>query len=156
METFISQKEVIRVPMTRQQYNDYRGWKLPEDEDGEDEGYLIEYLDGSQSNHEAHQGYISWTPKDVSDRNCISTSGPFDVGMALKHLQNGNQVSRQGWNGPGQYISRNDPHDHSRMSLPYLYIATVTGDKVPWLASQTDLLAKDWFLVKGDRQLTGK
>jgi len=33
------------------------------------------------------------------------------------------------------------------MTLPYIYMRTVQGDFVPWLASQTDLLAEDWYIV---------
>ena len=36
------------------------------------------------------------------------------------------------------------------MGLPYLYIKTVDGKLVPWLASQTDLLAEDWIEVEVD------
>lgn len=36
------------------------------------------------------------------------------------------------------------PDAHSKMSLPYIYMSTVSGDLVPWLASQTDVLADDW------------
>jgi hypothetical protein len=32
------------------------------------------------------------------------------------------------------------------MTLPFIFISTVQGDLVPWLASQTDLLADDWAL----------
>jgi len=62
-----SHKKVIRFVMTRLHYNNYRNWKLPEDEDGSDEGYLVEYLDGSKPNHHAHKGYISWSPKKQFD-----------------------------------------------------------------------------------------
>ena len=34
--------------------------------------------------------------------------------------------------------------EHSKMTLPYIYIETVQGDMVPWAASQTDILAEDW------------
>lgn len=34
------------------------------------------------------------------------------------------------------------------MTLPYIFITTVQGDRVPWLASQTDLLAEDWLLLE--------
>jgi hypothetical protein len=55
--------------------------------------------------------------------------------------------SRRGWNGPGQFIELQVPDQHSKMTLPYIFITTVQGDRVPWLASQTDLLAKDWYIV---------
>jgi hypothetical protein len=55
--------------------------------------------------------------------------------------------SRRGWNGPGQFIELQIPDEHSKMTLPYWFITTVQGDRVPWLASQTDLLAEDWYIV---------
>lgn len=57
--------------------------------------------------------------------------------------------SRRGWNGPGQFIELQVPDEHSKMTRPYLFITTVQGDRVPWLASQTDLLANDWYIVEG-------
>lgn len=66
-EIYISHKKVTRIPMTHQQYNDYRGWVLPANEDGSDEGYLVEYLDGGKPNHPDHEGYISWSPKEQFD-----------------------------------------------------------------------------------------
>ena len=62
-------KTVYAVPMNRQEYNDYRGWTLPENEDGADEGYLVEYADGGKSNDSRHVGYISWSPADVFNRS---------------------------------------------------------------------------------------
>jgi hypothetical protein len=39
------------------------------------------------------------------------------------------------------------PDAHSKMTLPYIYMRTAQGDLVPWLASQTDMLALDWEVV---------
>ena len=56
--------------MTRQEYNDYRGWQLPADEDGDDDGFLVDYFDGGRANDSRHAGYyISWSPKDVFERS---------------------------------------------------------------------------------------
>lgn len=66
---------------------------------------------------------------------------------ALWKLKEGFMVSRSGWNGPNQWVMLQEPDENSKMSLPYIYIRTVQGDLVPWLASQTDLLADDWFIV---------
>ncbi len=71
----------------------------------------------------------------------------MNFGGALEELENGQAVARVGWNGPGQYLELQVPDEHSKMTLPYIYIITVQGDLVPWLASQTDLLAKDWRVV---------
>jgi hypothetical protein len=64
---YIGTKMTMATPMTRLAYNQYRGWELPADENGADEGYLVEYLDGGASNHPDHKGYISWSPKAVHD-----------------------------------------------------------------------------------------
>lgn len=62
--------------MTRQEYNDYRGWELPADEDGSDEGYLVEYVGGGQPNMpDKHKGYISWSPRDVFESSYQSQLG---------------------------------------------------------------------------------
>ena len=67
MKVFKSHKEVSPTPMSRQDWVEYRGWELPADEDGTDEGYLVEYLDGGKPNHPDHKGYISWSPKEQFD-----------------------------------------------------------------------------------------
>lgn len=66
---------------------------------------------------------------------------------ALIYLKGGSSVTRLGWNGPGQKITLQRPDENSKMTLPYIYITTVQGDLVPWLASQTDILADDWQVV---------
>lgn len=88
----------------------------------------------------------------------------MDFGSALHALRNGHKVTRSGWNGRGMFIylvpaaaypaSRNTagtmlgefPED----MVPYReYIAmkTAQNDVVPWVASQTDMLAVDWELA---------
>lgn len=71
MQHYIGTKQIKAQPMTRAAYNEYRGWELPADEEGSDEGYLVEYLDGGQANHPNHEGYISWSPKAVFERAYI-------------------------------------------------------------------------------------
>ena len=66
MKRFNALKKVNATPMTRQAYNDYRGWTLPEDENGDDEGYLTEDIDGP-INTDEFMGYVSWTPKAMFD-----------------------------------------------------------------------------------------
>jgi len=71
----------------------------------------------------------------------------FGIGKAVKEMQNGKRVQREGWNGPDQYLELQVPDENSKMTLSYVYIQTVQGDLVPWLCSQTDLLATDWQLA---------
>lgn len=69
------------------------------------------------------------------------------IGWAVEALREGFKVQRSNWNGPGQYLELQVPDEHSKMTLPYIYIRTVQRDLVPWLASQTDILALDWRKV---------
>lgn len=71
-----------------------------------------------------------------------------DFGWALEALRSGRKVTREGWNGKGQFLELQVPNEHSKMTLPYIYITTVNGNRVPWLASQTDMLAEDWELAE--------
>lgn len=64
------------------------------------------------------------------------------------------KIARKGWNGKGMWLELQVPDANSKMTLPYIFmvipVATVDGrgfDRVPWLASQTDLLANDWIEV---------
>ncbi|KKM92472.1 hypothetical protein LCGC14_1218020 [marine sediment metagenome] len=68
----------------------------------------------------------------------------FDFGEALKMLRLGFGVARVEWNGPEQSLHLQTPDEGSKMTLPYIYIKTVQFELVPWLASQTDMLAEDW------------
>jgi hypothetical protein len=68
MQRYQSKKIVLAKPMTRRMYNLYRGWDLPLDEEGNDEGYLVEYPDSNKANHSEHKCYISWSPKEVFDK----------------------------------------------------------------------------------------
>lgn len=66
---------------------------------------------------------------------------------ALEQIKRGHKMKRTGWNGPDQFVEIQRPDDHSKMTLPYVYICTQQGDLVPWLVSQGDLMAEDWEYV---------
>ena len=69
------------------------------------------------------------------------------IGWAVKQMQDGQKVSRSGWNGKNMYLMLQVPDANSKMTLPYVYMYTAQGDLVPWLCSQTDLLAADWGIA---------
>lgn len=71
----------------------------------------------------------------------------MNFGGALQALKDGERVARAGWNGKGMWLKLQRPDVTSKMTLPYIYMSTVTGDLVPWLASQTDILADDWSIL---------
>lgn len=69
-------------------------------------------------------------------------------GDAIRALKNGHRVTRAGWNGKGMWLALQRPDIGSKMTLPFIYMKTADDQLVPWLASQTDVLADDWMVVK--------
>jgi hypothetical protein len=109
-------------------------------------------------------GYVSWSPKDVFEKayqpiTAMSFSG------ALAALKAGKKVCRAGWNGKGMFLFFNPgsevkvtegrplaasfPVGTECKMLPYIMMKTAALDLqfVPWLASQTDILADDWMII---------
>lgn len=68
----------------------------------------------------------------------------YDFSDALNAIKVGRRMMRIGWNGKGMYVEIQKPDVNSKMSLPYIYMRTAQRALVPWVASQTDLLANDW------------
>ena len=58
------------------------------------------------------------------------------------------KIERAGWNGKGQWVSIKRPSEGSDMTVPYLYIHTVSGDLVPWVPSQSDQFGNDWRVIE--------
>lgn len=156
MKSYIGTKIINAKPMNRLEYNQFRGWELPKDENGADEGYLVEYDDGGHGNTSEYKGYVSWSPKDVFDRayNC---SGEMTFGDALLKLKYGYKVCRSGWNGKGMFlfvasgdresVAQIAPGHDNYTSQPYIAMKTAKNTVVPWLCSQDDVLAGDWSVV---------
>ena len=114
------------------------------------DGYKVVYPQPDGSTYE------SWSPKDVFEKAYRVTSG-MTFGLAIEALKKGYKVARSGWNGKGIFIELQVPDINSKMTSPYIFIDT-TGletnnpnapkSRVPWLASQTDMLADDWQIIK--------
>jgi hypothetical protein len=150
-EFFLGIKMVKAEPMTRRAYNDYRGWELPSDEDGDDAGFLVEYLDGGKANMPDRKGYVSWSPADVFERSYRLMRG-VTFGYAIEVLKRGGRVARKGWNGKGMWLEYVKPQyevdlPYIRMSYPVNSGVYPIGARVPWLASQTDMLNEDWIVL---------
>lgn len=148
MKTYIGTKIIDARPMTRGEYNIFRGWQIPENENPKDEGYLVKYPDG----------YISWSPKSVFEeayRECYSM--PF--GLAVEAMKKGKKVKRKGWNGKNQYIQlatgisykSSDGEivncEHDAIGNKAIAFVGTSGVQMGWLASQADMLADDWVFV---------
>lgn len=168
LQQYIGVKRINAVPMTREEYNELRGWTVPADENPDDKGYLVEYVDGGKPNHPDYSGYISWSPKNVFERayrpvTCMT------FGLAIEAMKQGAKVARAGWNGKGMWLSlsgygvRDVPagafwsennsayaaaQGGSAKVLPCITMKTATEEiLMGWLASQTDMLAEDWCIV---------
>lgn len=74
----------------------------------------------------------------------------MDFQDALTLLKTGHRVGRSGWNGKGMYLflikswTFTDGEQDNLPNLPFIAMKTATNEVVPWLASQTDILAEDW------------
>ncbi len=111
-------------------------------------GYFVVYVDNQDQ-------YTSYSPAEPFESG-YTLSGNMNFGGAIEAMKQGSKVARKGWNGKGIFIQIQFPDEHSKMTSPYIYINT-TGlqtdnpdapkSLVPWLASQTDMLAEDWEIV---------
>jgi hypothetical protein len=70
------------------------------------------------------------------------------IGFAVAWMLSGKKVAREGWNGKGMWVALQRPDEGSMNRQPYVYIVPVGGERVPWVCSQADLLAADWFIVE--------
>ena len=170
MQRYIGVKEINAKPMSRQAYNDFRGWDLPSDENGDDDGFLVEYIDGGvgNGNTDLYKGYVSWSPYDVFKR-AYRAIDSLTFGLAIEAMKRGHKVARSGWNGKGMFIflvpgtpkvtfNEGTPYaqvtdSHSeREILPHIDMWTTNSEgrlaMLPgWLASQTDMLSEDWEII---------
>lgn len=86
-----------------------------------------------------------------------------DFSWALRAIRSGKKVARIGWNGKGMFIFLVDGSTFkvNRAPLlgiyregteinyqPHVDMCTADGSIVPWLCSQSDLLADDWEIVE--------
>lgn len=159
---YIGTKLVTALPMTRADYNIYRGWPLPADENGDDEGYLIEYQDGGKPNMEGHAGYVSWSPAEQFDAAYRECNG-LTFGIALEALKRGKKVARAGWNGKGMFAYLVPAASYPVQTLAakshfgegalipynaYLALKNVDNTVSTWAPSGGDALAEDWMIYE--------
>lgn len=128
MKEYYKTERILAKPMTRGEYNEYRGWDLPDDEDGDEEGYLIEHTDGgARPNIKDHDGYVSWALKHVFESGYQSSTDGMDFRAALMAIKEGKKVARVGWNGKGIWV-----YWSGSTFFPY----------------SADILADDWYVVE--------
>lgn len=154
MKKYVGIKMLEAKPMNRGDYNKYRGWPIPLDENPADEGYLVKYQDN----------YESWSPKQIFEESYRDCNG-FTFGIALELLMKGCKVAREGWNGKGMFVVYQKgypdgiPCNKQTAQAwgmnegdlfkcnPYLQIRCANGSHSMWVPSINDCLAEDWVLV---------
>lgn len=87
----------------------------------------------------------------------------FDFGKAITYLKEGKKVQREGWNGKNQYIElasnisyKNADNkeinvEHTTIGNKAIAFVGTSGVQMGWLASQADMLAEDWKMVKEEK-----
>ena len=129
-----------------------KAWKDTKLHKAGEDGYKVRYPDG----------YESWSPKDVFNEAYRPTDC-MNFGLAIEAMKKGKKVSRRGWNGKGMFLyyvpeGRYPARTDAAKSIAtedgkvdygaYIAMKTAQGNVVPWLASQTDILADDWEVVE--------
>lgn len=117
-------------------------------------GYGVKYEDG----------YISWSPKEVFEK-AYQPLNAMSFGHAIEALKAGEKVARENWKGTtlfiflvsGSQFKVNRPPllgiypEGTRINYcPHIDIKLANGKIVPWVASQTDMLANDWQIIERD------
>ena len=80
----------------------------------------------------------------------------MQFGAALALAKIGHHIAREGWNGKGMFVFHvatwnfTDGRTDNFPLLPFIAMKTATNEVVPWLASQTDILANDWIDLDAD------
>lgn len=149
MRKYVGTEMTEATPMNRGDYNTYRGWTIPANENPNDEGYIVKRNDG----------HVNWLPKKLFEdtyHDCLGM--PF--GIALDLLKHGCKVAREGWNGKKQYIElatgisyvNNDDEivncEHKNIGNKAIAFVGTSGVQMGWLATQSDMLAEDWVIVE--------
>lgn len=130
----------------------YIGTKIVQAEPAERDGrtgYKVLYTDG----------YESWSPSEAFE-DAYRPAGGLPFGLAIEALKKRARVTRAGWNGKGMYLFMigvpgsndfwtytNGKNDNLPL-LPFIAMKTADDHVVPWLASQTDMLAEDWVILE--------
>lgn len=152
---YIGTKIIDAKPMNLGDYNNHRGWTMPEGEDPDKWGYLVVYPDG----------YQSWSPREAFEEAYRQTTA-MNFGLAVEAMKKGHKVARLGWNGKNMYAvlmpgypdgieanevtqkQHNVPAGTTLKFRPYMQLKTAQDDIAMWSPSGSDCLADDWEIVE--------
>lgn len=160
MQKYIGTKQVMAEPawkLVGRDGHEHIVTDMPTLLEGETrhEGYKVRYPDG----------YVSWSPKDVFEEAYRLTDG-MSFGLAIEAMKKGYRVARKGWNGKKMSVAYQKgypdgiPCNKNTAEAwgmkegelfkcrPYLQMRCADGTFQMWLASQSDILADDWYIVE--------
>ena len=173
LEMFMGTKTIHAGMISKQEYCDYKGWKVPDNEDPNEIGYLVAYSDD----------YVSWSPA-VPFQEAYRTNGNLTFGHAIEAAKKGKRIAREGWNGKKMFVFIR-PHDNIDITVlpnikslpqevkdymvqdfangethfasgnpiqvhftPYFCLKDPQGNiSNRWNASTPDILAEDWMII---------
>lgn len=87
----------------------------------------------------------------------------MNFGQALEAIKEGKLVAREGWNGKGMFVFlvKGSTFTVNRAPLlgifpegteinyrPHIDLRDAEGKIVPWVVSQSDVMAEDWVVVQ--------
>lgn len=146
MKMFVGIKTINAVAMSLGDYNDLQGWQLPEGQDPQTEGYLVEYLDGGKANHPKFDGYISWSPKDVFEKSYKANGSlGFSEAHSIALSEDSTRIARSGWNGAELSVYYVTPENGLERHM--VIRNGKTGRINTWVPSSADLTANDWSIL---------
>lgn len=158
MDSYVGTTLAKCKEMTRGEYNQLRGWTVPEDENPDDTGMLVDIFGGKSNNVPGYDGYVQWLPTAEFENIYRRTKG-LDFGRTLELLRQGIPMCRAGWNGKGMFIYYVPPGEYPARTgvakqyygdklVPYneyLAIKNVDGSVSTWVPSINDVFAEDWM-----------
>jgi hypothetical protein len=145
MNQYVGTKMIGAKPMNRGEFYHYLEKPFPQDENPDEEGYLVKY----------ENGYESWSPKVTFESTYCECDG-MTFGLALERLKKGKAVSRKKWLGQNGYIMLIEganwginiqviPIDISMIqNSALLFHVTTDHQLIPYSPDQMDILASDW------------
>lgn len=166
MKQYIGTKVVQAAPAVRYLMKDGNNMVIEKDDHlamaqvnmdevtGWEEAYLIVYKDG----------YSSWCPKKVFEEAYRQTDC-MNFGLAIEAMKKGFRVARHGWNGKNMSVAYQKGYPEGIpcnkntaeawgmkegelfKCRPYMQMRCADGTFQMWLASQSDILADDWYIV---------
>ena len=159
MKEYIGVKLIKAIPMTKANAKLTLNQTIRSHHKQNHPGYLVEYTDG----------YQAWSPADVFEEAYRLTNG-MNFGLAIEAMKKGYKVARAGWNGKDMFIyyvagtcvhrdklrgacaeavkyAQSDSLDHQSIGGHIDMMAVDGSIVVGWLASQSDMLADDFYVV---------